>query len=137
MDRMSSQTALLVIGNSAPARGRVGNGGTAPFRKGGDLPNNRKGRLNNNNTSAMIICERKINTPIIKPSKVPKTEKKPRLSPAGNKLTATARINRKIRLYIAHCRGRFVDDTGICRRFQCVCSDINRLKLNNARPKTK
>src|SRR5687767_14590415 len=100
-------------------------------------PNKRKGRLNNSTRRLKINCEIKKSTPIRKPSNVPSTENRPRLSPAGNRLTSTARIKRKNRLYIPHCFTRSLDETEIRNLCQWVCNDIKRLRLSSVKPKTK
>src|SRR5215207_1435057 len=98
VDRISSQIALVSVGSTGWV-GRVGGGSGADlFMNGGALPNRRKGRLNSNKTSARINCARKARMPVRKPTRVPNTEKRPRLSPAGSRLTATAKINKNDRL---------------------------------------
>ena len=97
MDRISAQTALLVVGNVGCGGGQGGGAGNL-FMNGEALPNKRKGRLNKSNTRVTINCPIKKSTLSRKPTNVPTREKKPRLSPAGNRLTIIARIKRKNRL---------------------------------------
>src|SRR6266511_2745418 len=94
MDRISSQIALIVIGDTGTL-GKFGKreGGVLP-NIGGALPNRRNGRLIKSVKKRMKNCKRKKSTPITKPKNVPTSGKNPRLSPAGNRLTITARIRR-------------------------------------------
>ena len=118
IDFRSSQSAFPVVGYRG-CGGRVGKGGGVDLMKvGGTLPNNRKGRLNNNKRRARINCVTKTKTTIRNLSTVPSRAKKPRLSPEGNRLTMIARMRRKNKLYIAHCLVRFLEDTGMRKRFQ-------------------
>src|SRR5688572_4032999 len=99
MDRIMAQATLLEMGDAASTGGRRGKGGGGGSRKvGGTWPNNAKGRLINRNIRLISNCPIKKNMPARKLSNVPSTEKKPKLSPAGSRLTITARIKRKSRL---------------------------------------
>src|SRR5574339_1263928 len=110
MDRNRAKSSLLVGGEAGPAEGKTGIGGGADGMMAGVLPpNKKKGRLIRSIRRASITCPRKNSTPTRKSNNIPSTEKNPRLSPAGNKLTTIPRINRKSRLYIPHCRYRFLE----------------------------
>ena len=137
MDLISSHTALSAVGMIGCV-GNVGMGGGLEFIiKGGALPNRRKGRLKSNKRMPTNNCEIKIRIWNKNPKSIPKTEKNPRLSPAGKRLTKIARPKRKNKLYSAHCLGKLLEEIGMRRRFQCVCKDINRLRLSNAKPNIK
>src|SRR6266540_4055500 len=136
-DRISSQIALIFIGD-AGTLGKFGNReGGVPPNIGVAWPNRRKGSLIKNVKKRMKNCKIKKSTPITKPKNVPTRGKNPRLSPAGNRLTITARIRRKNRLYTPHCLTRLSDETGMRKLFQWVCNDIKRLRLSKANPKMK
>src|SRR5215212_7281306 len=125
IDLISSQMAELLAGNIGCVGKGVNGGGAEGPANGGGWPNNRKGRLDNSKARNIMNWNKKKNALNRKPNNVPSTEKKPRLFPAGNRLTTTARVTRKNKLYFAHCPGKLADDTGMRRRFQWVCSDIN------------
>ena len=99
IDRMRAQAGIIVGGAAASAGGRTGMGGGADGKKSGrGLPNRKKGRLIKSMIIPIINCPMKKSMLIRKSSNVPRSEKKPRLSPAGSRLTTTARNRRKNKL---------------------------------------
>src|SRR5688572_23571427 len=99
IDRISAQVALLVSGNIGSAGGRTGKGGGGAGRKaGGGPPNKKNGNPAKSTIRLIIICPIKKRMLIRKLINVARTENRPRLSPAGSRLTMTPRIRRKIKL---------------------------------------